>query len=98
MSRIALIARFDGDAQVLEESFRAAATKYSQDLAAPQPTSALLMRNKEGIVVVMTWPEGSGIKPFQAFFRGSLEELGLPHPRVEHFRADAITWGALSKE
>jgi hypothetical protein len=94
MSNIALIAHFDGDAREIEERFRAAATQYSRDLDAPQPTSALLMRNKQGIVVVLTWPEGSGIKPFQTFLRGSLMEFGLPHPRVEHFRAEAIPWGS----
>ena len=55
------------------------------------------MRNKEGIAVVLTWPEGAGIKPFQTFLRGSLEKLGLPHPRVEHFRADTLDWNALSQ-
>lgn len=92
MSKLALIAHFDGDAHDLDNRFRIAASQYSRDLDAPQPTSALLMHNKRGIVVVLTWPEGSGIRPFQSFLRGSLEEFGLPHPRVEHFRADEIAW------
>lgn len=98
MSALAFIAHFAGDVRELEDGFRSAATEYARGLGAPQPTSALLMRNKDGIVVVLTWPEGSGIKPFQTFLRGSLEKFGLPHPRVEHFRADAINWDALSKE
>lgn len=97
MSQIAFIAHFDGDASDLEDRFRVAATEYSQDLDAPQPSSALLLRNKEGIAVVLTWPEGTGIKPFQTFLRSSLEKFGLPHPRVEHFRADALDWHTLSQ-
>ena len=97
MSKIAFIAHFDGDARVLEDRFRSAATKYSRDLDAPRPASALFMRNKKGIVIVLTWPEGSGIAAFQTFLRGSLEEFGLPHPRVEHFRAEAASWEGFLK-
>jgi hypothetical protein len=55
------------------------------------------MRNKEGIAVVLVWPEGSGIRSFQSFLRGALDELGLPHPRVEHFRAEPITWAVAQR-
>jgi hypothetical protein len=55
------------------------------------------MRNKEGIAVVLIWPEGSGIRSFQAFLRGALDELDLPHPRVEHFRAEPILWEVASR-
>lgn len=96
MSKIAFIAHFDGEAPDLEERFRAAAMEYAQDVDAPQPTNALLLRNKEGIAVVLAWPEGFGIKPFQTFLRGSLEKFGLPHPRVEHFRASPTPWDAVS--
>jgi hypothetical protein len=93
-ARIALIAHFDGDPRELAERFGVATSRYAQDPDAPQPESAFLMRNKEGIAVVLVWPEGSGIRPFQSFLRGALDELGLPHPRVEHFRAEPIRWDA----
>lgn len=87
-AQLALIAHFDGDPRDLADRFGVAASQYSR-LDAPPPASSLVMRNKEGIAVVLVWPEGSGIRPFQSFLRASLDELGLPHPRVEHFRVDA---------
>lgn len=93
---VGLIAHFDGDAGDLSDRFRVAASRYARDAYALQPRSVLLMRNKEGIAVVMVWPAGSGIRSFQSFLRGSLDELGLPHPRVEHFRAEPMVWDVAS--
>ena len=98
VSQLALIAHFSGDPTDLEDRLRSALTRYARDLDAPQPSSAVLMRNKEGIAVVLIWPEGSGIKPFQSFLRGTLAPLGLPHPRVEHFRADTTFWNVPTRE
>jgi hypothetical protein len=93
---LALIAYFDGDWRELSDRFRMAASCYAEEVNAPHPQSSFLMRNKDGIVVVLVWPEGVGIKAFQKFLRGSLEEFGLPHPRVEHLRADPIAWSTPS--
>jgi hypothetical protein len=62
---------------------------------APQPTTAVLLRNKDSVVAVLVWPKSASLQSFRTFLRGAIVELGLPHPRVEHLRADATTWQAI---
>jgi len=92
MSGVALIAHFDGDPDELAPRFHAAASRYAQTPDAPQPTTAVLLRNKDGIAAVLVWPPSASLQPFRTFLRGAVAELGLPHPRVEHLRADATSW------
>lgn len=92
MPGVALIAHFEGDPDELGPSFRAAARRYATLADTPQPTTALLLRNKAGITVVMAWEHGASMQPFREFLRGALDEHGLPHPRVEHARAEAVRW------
>jgi hypothetical protein len=97
MPGVALIAHFDGDPDELATRFRAAATRYATSPDSTQPTTALLLRNRDGIVAVLAWPEGASLQPFRTFLRGALSEQGLPHPHVEHMRADAATWEAVTR-
>lgn len=97
MLGVALIAHFDGDPEDLARRFQMATSRYGDTSDAPIPAAALLLRNKTGIAVVLVWPEGSSLSPFQTFLRGAIDELGLPHPRTEHFRADAITWDTITR-
>lgn len=97
MPGVALIAHFDGDADDLARRFHTAASRYNDIPNAPEPTAALLLRNKTGITAVLVWPEGASLAPFQTFLREAIGELGLPHPRTEHLRAEAITWDAIAQ-
>ena len=92
MAGVALIAHFAGDPTDLAPRFLAAAHRYATLGDAPTAATALLRRNKDGITVVVGWAEGASLQPFRDFLRRALGELGLPHPRVEHFRADAARW------
>ncbi len=92
MAGVALIARFGGDADRLAERLELAAARYAEIGDAATPTTATLLRNKDGITAVFVWPEGTSLQPFRAFLTGSLDELGLPHPQVEHFRAADTAW------
>ena len=92
MPGIALTAHFAGDADDLLKRFETAALRYAALPDAPQPTTALLLRNKTGLTVVLAWPDGASLQPFRTFLRGALSELGLPHPDVEHFRSQQIMW------
>ena len=92
MPGVALIAHFAGDPTDLAPRFRAAAQRYATLGDTPMPATALLLRNKDGITVVLGWAEGASLQPFRDFLGSALGELGLPHPRVEHFRADAAGW------
>jgi hypothetical protein len=94
---VALIAHFAGDSAELANRFRAAVRGYADFPDAPQPNTALLLQNKDGIVVVLAWPEGASLQPFRTFLRGSLDDFGLPHPRVEHYRAQENTWTAITR-
>jgi hypothetical protein len=96
MNGVALIARFDGDPELLDGSFHTAARKYARTAGGPQPDTALVLRNKDGIAVVLVWPEGTSLQPFRTFLRATIDELRLPHPRVEHFRASALTWETIA--
>jgi hypothetical protein len=89
---VALIAHFAGDPDDLTPRFRAAAHRYAMQGDVPMPATALVLRNKDGITVVLGWAEGASLQPFGGFLRDALGELGLPHPHVEHFRADAAGW------
>ena len=97
MQGVALIAHFAGDPDDLTPRIRDAARRYSSSRVGPQPTNALLLRNKDGVTAVFAWPEGASLQPFRTFLRGALEELGLPHPRVEHYRADAAGWDSIQQ-
>ena len=97
MSGVALIAHFEGDPSELASRFHTAASRYATLVDAPQPTTAALLRNKDGIAVVLVWPASTSLQPFQTFLRGAIAELGLPHPQVEHLRADATTWQAIAQ-
>lgn len=96
MPGVALIAHFAGDPTDLATRFRPAAQRYVNVGDAPTPTTALLLRNKDGITVVLGWAEGASLQPFRDFLRGALGEHGLPHPRVEHFRTDAAGWAEIA--
>lgn len=98
MLGVALIAHFDGDPDELARRFHTAAGRYADTPNAPQPTTALLLRNKTGITAVLVWPEGASLSPFQTFLRGTIDELGLPHPRTQHLRAEAITWDTITQD
>ncbi len=97
MTGVALIAHFAGDPADLASKFQAAARRYAEIPGAPQPETAVLVRNKDGIVVVLAWPDGDSLQPFRTFLRGALGDVGLPHPRVEHLRAEATTWAAITR-
>ena len=97
MPGVALIAHFDGDPDDLTRRFRNAASRYADTPDASVPVTALLLRNKTGVSAVLVWPEGSSLAPFQTFLKASIGELGLPHPRTEHLRAEATTWNAISR-
>lgn len=97
MLGVALIVHFDGDPNDLTSRFHIAASRYADCSDAPQPIAALLLRNKDGITVVLVWPEGSGLGPFRTFLKDAIGELGLPHPRTEHLRAEATTWEAITR-
>src|SRR5713101_6348031 len=97
MPGVALIAHFDGDPDELAPRFHTAASQYADTHDASQPTTALLLRNKTGITAVLVWPEGSSLSPFQTFLRSAINEIGLPHPRTEHFRAEAVTWDDIAR-
>ena len=97
MPGVALIAHFDGDPADLARRFHATASRYGDSPDAPQPTTALLLRNKTGITMVLVWPEGSSLAPFRTFLKRAVDELSLPHPRIEHLRAEAITWDAITQ-
>ena len=97
MRGVALIAHFDGDPDDLARRFRTAAARYRDDVALPDPHTALLLRNKDGIAVVLVWPDGQGLQPFRTFLIDSIRDLGLPHPRVEHLRASALNWEAIAQ-
>jgi hypothetical protein len=96
MNGIALIAHFDGDPEQLELAFQRAAQRY-RTTDAPQPETALVLRNKDGIATDLVWPDGASLQPFRTFLRTAIDELGLPHPRVEHFRACALTWDSIAR-
>jgi hypothetical protein len=96
MLGVALIAHFDGEPEDLTRRFGTAAARYAHTQDAAQPETALLLRNKDGITVVLVWPDGTSLQPFRTFLINSLGDLGLPHPRVEHLRASAVTWDALA--
>ena len=87
MTGVALIAYFDGDPEQLEQRLRTALSEYGRTANAPQPDTTLMLRNKDGIAAVLVWPEGASLQPFRTYLRAAIDELGLPHPRVEHFRA-----------
>ena len=89
---VALIARFEGDADQLTAGFRDVARRYAALADAPQPATALLARNRDGITVVLAWDQGASLQPFRDFLRDALGDTGLPHPHVEHLRAEAATW------
>jgi hypothetical protein len=97
MPGVALIAYFDGDAADLATRFHTAAGRYADSSDATQPTTAVLLRGRDGIAVVLVWPEGASLQPFRTFLQSSLAEFRLPHPRVEHFRAHAVTWDAVAR-
>jgi hypothetical protein len=97
MLGVALIAHFNGDPDDLTQRFQNAATRYDEMADAPEPETALLLRNKDGIAVVLVWPDGASLQPFRAFLLGAVADLGLPHPRVEHLRASALTWDAITQ-
>jgi hypothetical protein len=97
MPGVALVAHFDGDPNDLTPRFHTAANRYANSPDAPQPTTAVLLRNKDGITVVLVWPEGGSLGPFRAFLKDAIGELGLPHPRTEHLRAEATTWDAITR-
>lgn len=97
MPGVALIAHFDGDPDDLAPRFHTAARQYADIPNAPQPTAALLLRNKAGITAVFVWPEGGSLTPFRAFLKASIGELGLPHPNIQHLRAEAISWEAITQ-
>jgi hypothetical protein len=96
MLGIALIAYFGGEPDDLTRRFGTAAARYALTEDAAQPEIALLLRNKDGITVVLVWPDGTSMQPFRTFLIDSIGELGLPHPRVEHLRASALTWKAIA--
>jgi hypothetical protein len=96
MPGVALIAHIAGDPTNLATRFRAAAQRYVNVGDAPTLTTALLLRNKDGITVVLGWAEGASLQPFRDFLRGALGEHGLPHPRVQHFRTDAASWAEIA--
>ncbi len=95
MAGAAVIAYFDGDPDELARGFCTTASRYAETTEAPQPIAALLLRNRNGIAVVLAWPEGSSLAPFRAFLKEAIGETGLPHPRTEHFRAGAIAWNEI---
>jgi hypothetical protein len=95
MYGVALIAHFEGDPDELASRFHTAASRYAETADAPQPTTAVLLRNRDGIAAVLVWPASASLQPFRTFLRGAIAELGLAHPRVEHLRADATTWQAI---
>lgn len=97
MLGVALIAHFDGDPDDLARRFRTAAARYRDDDDLPDPQTALLLRNKQGLAVVLVWPDGAGLQPFRTFLIDSIGHLGLPHPRVEHLRASALAWDAIAR-
>jgi hypothetical protein len=97
MPGVALIAHFAGDPDHLATSFRAAATRYADLPGTLQPTTAVLLRNKDGIAVTLVWPDDTSLQPFRSFLRDVLTEFDLPHPRVEHLRADASSWAAMTQ-
>jgi hypothetical protein len=97
MLGVALIAHFNGDSDELTRRFHTAAARYDEIADAAKPETALLLRNKDGITVVLAWPEGASLQPFRAFLLDAIAELGLPHPRVEHLRAGALTWDAIAQ-
>jgi hypothetical protein len=92
MLGVAVIAHFNGEPVDLTRRFHSAAAHYARIPNAPQPEAALLLRNKDGIAVVLVWPEGASLQPFRTFLIDAIDDLGLPHPRVEHQRASALTW------
>jgi hypothetical protein len=73
MPDIALIAHFPGNADDLAEPFRTAAHRYANMPGAAVPTASLLLRNKDGIAVVLVWPEGASLQPFRTFLRDALQ-------------------------
>ena len=97
MPGVALIAHFDGDPNDLTRRLHMVASRYAITHEAPQPATALLLRNKEGITLVLAWPEGSSLGPFRTFLTSAIGELGLSRPRTEHFRAEAIAWDAVAR-
>ena len=97
MNGVALIAHFDGDPEQLETRFQHAARDYARTADCPQPETALVLRNKDGIAAVLVWPEATSLQPFRTFLRAAIDERGLPHPRVEHFRASALTWESIAR-
>ena len=97
MPGVAVLVHFDGDPDDLARRIHAAASRYNDIPNAPEPTTALLLRNKTGITAVFVWPEGASLAPFQTSLREAIGELGLPHPRTEHLRAEAITWDAIAQ-
>ena len=97
MQGVALIAHFEGDSEDLEHRFQLAAQRYAASADATEPSSAVLLRNKDGIAAVLVWPEGTSLQPFRTFLQNTLGEVGLPHPRVEHLRASAIGWDAITQ-
>ena len=78
MAGVALIAHFAGDPTDLAPRFRAVAHQYATLGDASIPTTALLLRNKDGITVVLGWPEGASLQPFRDFLRSALGSSGCP--------------------
>jgi hypothetical protein len=95
MATEAVIARFAGDPSSLADGYRAAAARYARDGGAG-PEYVHLLRDDDGIVVVLVWPDPPGHEVFARFMRSVIGEFGLPFPEVSHLEVLASGWAAVT--
>lgn len=97
MSAEAVIAHFDGDRpDDLIDRYRRAVAQFSATAGSPAPLSAYLLAGEEEMVAVLVWDEDPGHEIFGSYMRATIEELGLPFPRVEHLRVIDESWAAMA--
>jgi len=97
--REAVILSFPGDPQQVAKAYAAGVRRFSGERPDIRPDVCFIGtsdRQRDALVVVLLWPEGTSHEILGKFLLPRLAELGLPRPtQVDHVGVAAAGWDAI---
>jgi hypothetical protein len=86
---------FPGDSNELLPRYAEGVRRFAET-GGVAPEQVVVAHSEQGLRVTLVWGEGIDHELLGRFMLGSLGELGLPMPRVDHASLAAVSWDALA--
>jgi hypothetical protein len=95
MSSETVLLKFEGDSGELLPRYREGVRRWV-DAGGASPETVSVSAGEDGLLVFLSWSAEVGHEPFGRHMLGSIKELGLPFPRVDHGAQVASSWPELA--